>query len=428
MVNINDIYYDLTQVNIDEQRIIWDERGRGYYGEYLVLQKLYLTLEGTSKILMNLQIPTRSGKTTEIDLLLIHESGLYVFEIKHYKSVIYGSTYDKTWTQYFRTASNQKFQNPVFQNQYHINALRNRYPGIPVYSVIVFTNPECDLRVNVDLPDTIVCTLSQLPYRLHGVLRHPAVFDTDKIDHLFDELKEFSPISSKTVTVGNNEAPLYQYINTFISEHQAKLKNLEKDYSEKLKKIESSLATSKKQFIILSSLLGVACIIICLCIGIYSRQQIALAETELSSFAQKIKPVSEYNNGEITFSDSLVLVSDVLIEDSSDIKDTVNFSCTLTGNGDKYGIRLAKNTKYIVMLKDGTIQEYDLFGSDFRYSSLYRISRGHFDSFALPCCEFYNVSSSDISYVKLVNLSIWKNPHYNDDLFFDYEVELYRNN
>lgn len=38
---------------------------------------------------MNLNIPIEDGKTTEIDLLMIHETGIYVFEIKHYKGTIY---------------------------------------------------------------------------------------------------------------------------------------------------------------------------------------------------------------------------------------------------------------------------------------------------------------------------------------------------
>ena len=82
---------------------------------------------------MNLQVPVGDGKSTEIDLLLIHETGLYVFEIKHYKGTIYGKFSDKKWTQYFRTASNNSFQNPILQNQYHIKALKSKFPDIPIH-------------------------------------------------------------------------------------------------------------------------------------------------------------------------------------------------------------------------------------------------------------------------------------------------------
>ena len=90
MDDTKNVYKSLTNVDIDVQRRIWDERGRGYYGEYLLFSKLYQFLPGNGKILMNLNIPISADKTTEIDLLLIHETGLYGFEIKHYKGTIYG--------------------------------------------------------------------------------------------------------------------------------------------------------------------------------------------------------------------------------------------------------------------------------------------------------------------------------------------------
>ena len=74
-MDIKKVYNQLTDVNISEQKQFWDERGKGYYGEFLLFSKLYEIIPGCCKILMNLNIPTPNGKTTEIDLLLIHENG-----------------------------------------------------------------------------------------------------------------------------------------------------------------------------------------------------------------------------------------------------------------------------------------------------------------------------------------------------------------
>jgi hypothetical protein len=98
-MGLNSIYKQLTSVDIDEQRQIWDERGKGYYGEYLLFCRLYKDIAGTGKILMNLDIPVDDVNKTEIDLLLIHETGLYVFEIKHHKGIIYGKDTDSVWTE-----------------------------------------------------------------------------------------------------------------------------------------------------------------------------------------------------------------------------------------------------------------------------------------------------------------------------------------
>ena len=123
------VYKQLTNVDIDDQKRIWfsqgNERAKGYYGEYLVFCELYKYINGNCKILMNLNIPTGDGKTTEIDLILIHETCIYVFEIKNYKGTIYGNGNGEIWTQYFRTAPNNVFRNPILQNEYHIKAINN---------------------------------------------------------------------------------------------------------------------------------------------------------------------------------------------------------------------------------------------------------------------------------------------------------------
>ena len=155
-MDIKNIYKQLTNVDIEEQKRLWDERGKGYYGEYLVFCELYKKMAGNGKILMNLNIPTEKAGTTEIDLLLIHETGIYVFEIKHYKGTIYGDDKGAIWTQYFRTVKNNTFKNPILQNEYHIKAIKRLFPNIPVRSVIVFTSYECDVRVqnsndNIDI-------------------------------------------------------------------------------------------------------------------------------------------------------------------------------------------------------------------------------------------------------------------------------------
>ena len=139
---IKSAYQNLTGIQVDEQLKTWDARGKGYYGEYLLFSELYRNLSGQCKILMNLQIPSEHGRTTEIDLLLIHETGLYVFEAKHYKGTIYGKADDQQWTQYFRTSPNQCFNNPIIQNRWHIKQLYKIYSSLPIHSFIVFTNED----------------------------------------------------------------------------------------------------------------------------------------------------------------------------------------------------------------------------------------------------------------------------------------------
>ena len=52
------------------------------------------------------------GKTTEIDLLMIHEKGIFVFESKNYSGWIFGSEDQLKWTQCFKSGQREHFYNP----------------------------------------------------------------------------------------------------------------------------------------------------------------------------------------------------------------------------------------------------------------------------------------------------------------------------
>jgi len=64
----------------------------GPYGEFLTTKKAVNACKETTtyfKILNNLYINTDKG-STEIDVLMIHETGIYVFESKIFSGQIYG--------------------------------------------------------------------------------------------------------------------------------------------------------------------------------------------------------------------------------------------------------------------------------------------------------------------------------------------------
>lgn len=76
-----------------------------------------------NQILRNVYIPTKNGKTSEIDLLVISKKGLFVFEVKNYGGNVYGDTKREKWIQYI---GKQKhfFYNPLLQNKNHVKHLK----------------------------------------------------------------------------------------------------------------------------------------------------------------------------------------------------------------------------------------------------------------------------------------------------------------
>lgn len=119
---------------------------RGAIGEEQLLKKL----SGFTRpryYLKNLYVPTTGG-TTEIDLLMLHETGIYVFESKNYSGWIFGKEQDQNWTQTLPGGSHSTFYNPIKQNYSHVKAL-DRFIGersaVSIFSYIVFGN-DCTFK------------------------------------------------------------------------------------------------------------------------------------------------------------------------------------------------------------------------------------------------------------------------------------------
>ena len=220
---IQDEYFYLTGVDIEKEKQKWDERGKGYYGEYKIFEKLFFEVRGGCKFLMNLQIPTKFRKTTEIDLLMIHETGIYVFEVKHFKGTIYGKSNDKTWTQYFRTANNNYFNNPIHQNDYHIAALTDmlqeaKFLSIQkdcLNSIVVFTNENVDLRIENIRKDVLVTKSNKLiPLLNNKLMNKQQIWSVDEIDQIWRYLNQFSPVRPQNILSNDSDdVPLFQYID-----------------------------------------------------------------------------------------------------------------------------------------------------------------------------------------------------------------------
>ena len=436
MIDIESIYRKLTNIDIHQQKLLWDERGKGYYGEFLVFSELYPNLPGACKILMNLNIPTSYGKTTEIDLLLIHETGLYVFEMKHYKGTIYGRPQEQYWTQYFRTAPNQRFRSPIVQNQYHIDALRKIISDIPIYSFVVFTSNEVELKVECSELNITLCKLSHLHHHLRGLSAKPKVLSMEQINRTFCTLLNYAPVSQQVVEVAGKEVPFHEFIAEITSGYSRKIQQIEADTRRKIEriKLDSEFEKDRARKTIKLSIIGaILTIFVCIALSIsvcfsyqrHSEAQVAATQQELATFAQKFEEVKPFDNGTVNISKDLVTASNVVLTPSYDIANAVSFSCSLDWNGSNYGVSIGKDATIIVILNDGTVKEYLVYNERYPYSSDCRLGEFNKSAEILPH-EFYDIAVSDISYIKLSNADIWTKINYSFSIVASgYEIELY---
>ena len=95
---------------------------KGNYGEFLtfcMLEKM-----GESNILTNIYLLQKDSTTTEVDLLIVNATGIYVFESKNYSGWIFGDEKSKMWTQSLKGGRKNKLINPIWQNR-HISVWMN---------------------------------------------------------------------------------------------------------------------------------------------------------------------------------------------------------------------------------------------------------------------------------------------------------------
>ncbi|MDR3069935.1 MAG: NERD domain-containing protein [Propionibacteriaceae bacterium] len=177
-------------------------RDKGLRGEYRTASRLE-KVPGNKKILLNLYVPKGERDTTEIDVVLIHASGIYVLESKYYSGWIFGSEGDKMWTQTFPSGRKERFYNPIKQNQAHIRCLRNylgQTPDIPYHSIIVFSGESTLKKIKLTTSEHVVVTRRKLPSAVSAVAAKAQPLSDETLGYLYAKLWPLTQVSPEQKT------------------------------------------------------------------------------------------------------------------------------------------------------------------------------------------------------------------------------------
>lgn len=173
---------------------------KGRVGEYQAFKALeYIT--GPRRFLFNCFIPKQNGGSTELDIIMLHETGVYVFEVKNYGGWIFGSENQKEWTQTLPNgakAQKEKFYNPVIQNNSHVKWLKQFIDdeSLCYQSYVVFSDRSVFKDVHVSGTSTIVLHLSQLCESVMNKISNGIIcLTTTQIEELYNKLY---PLTQKT--------------------------------------------------------------------------------------------------------------------------------------------------------------------------------------------------------------------------------------
>jgi hypothetical protein len=169
-------------------------RDKGSYGEFLIFEILE-SVEIHHRVLANLYVPKADGSMTEIDLVMICEYGLFVFESKNYSGWIFRKEREKEWTQTFGKGKKYKFFNPIWQNKAHINALKNTLKvenDDLLKSYIVFSE-RCKLKkIDIDTPGIVILKRSVLKRRIQKDFdQMSSQYNLGQIERLYSKLCQY---------------------------------------------------------------------------------------------------------------------------------------------------------------------------------------------------------------------------------------------
>lgn len=168
---------------------------KGNFGEFLTFAYLE-KLKGHHRIMTNLYLPKKDGGTTEVDLVMISETGIYVFESKNYSGWIFGDEKSKKWMQTLQNGQKNRFFNPVWQNKGHISALKHVTEGYreDMYKSYIVFSERCTLKkinvtsigVKVVKRDGLIKTIKQ------DIERSSKVMTAAQVDSLYHKLKKYA--------------------------------------------------------------------------------------------------------------------------------------------------------------------------------------------------------------------------------------------
>ena len=192
-------YYKITHVSYWRTRL---DVGRN--GEYLTYRHLHRHEKDGGKFLFNIYIPKGENGTTEIDVLMITQKGLFVFESKNYSGWIFGSEDKPKWYQTLPQGKGkshkESFYNPIMQNRTHIKHLKVLLgETIPMHSIITFSD-RCTLKkVDVISPDVFVINRNKVGNIVNSICgRSHDALTPEQIQAIYDQLYPYSQVDTAT--------------------------------------------------------------------------------------------------------------------------------------------------------------------------------------------------------------------------------------
>lgn len=169
---------------------------KGRIGEQIIEDNIRKNIDIYHKIIKNV-ILIKEGKKTEVDIILITCTGIFVIESKNFSGYIYGNNKHRKWTQVLTSDKHNIFENPIIQNQYHIDFISSNLnlDQSYFYSYVVFGDNSKLQNITIDSTMTKNIKVINNSDLIENLLLDMHVEDIklshEQIDKLYIDLKYF---------------------------------------------------------------------------------------------------------------------------------------------------------------------------------------------------------------------------------------------
>lgn len=156
-------------------------------------------VKGPHKVLVELQVPN-GNSFQQIDAVLIHESGIYVVDVKRMNGWISGREQDNEWTQLLHGNKTNTFLNPLHENKRGIQALQEILPEVNrdlFETLILFTN-DCSFQ-QIELYSNNVDVIKTPGLKSWLTSLGGEVLSQLEIDSLYKALEGYMHVKNKPV-------------------------------------------------------------------------------------------------------------------------------------------------------------------------------------------------------------------------------------
>ncbi len=164
----------------------------GLFGEKLTVFELELCIRAgfAGTILHNLEFEV-GNRTIQIDVAFVTQKGVFVFETKNYDGKIHGAEYQNKWTLKTRY-KDYLFNNPVMQNQTHLNVIKKVIQCPRYYSVIAFSDTSELEYIDIHAQDVYVLNFYALILFLEDMFaRDCDVLSTQEMEAIINTLRQY---------------------------------------------------------------------------------------------------------------------------------------------------------------------------------------------------------------------------------------------